>query len=265
MPGNWMDDRERQMRERDTARRGEPYGGREDRSFGSGRPERYAARGGGPAPRFTSQDYTEGGRYYGDDGRAPIYREQYGQGGVYYGDVPPGYDAGRDRGRPYADRAEGDDRPRSHGEGRSTQRFEDASRQAGEFLHRAGERVASWFGGGEPYGPPDRGYRGRGPKDYKRPDERISDEAHERLTDDGWVDATNITISVSGGEVTLSGTVENRESKHRAERIIETIGGVTHVQNNLRVNRGAFLTSAPAGFGDSVVESQMRNDESAAP
>jgi hypothetical protein len=34
--------------------------------------------------------------------------------------------------------------------------------------------------------------------------------------------------------VTLSGTVESREAKHRAERIVEDISGVAHVQNNLR-------------------------------
>ena len=37
----------------------------------------------------------------------------------------------------------------------------------------------------------NRGKRGLGPQGYKRSDERISDDAHERLTDDTWLDASN--------------------------------------------------------------------------
>ncbi|RAK61891.1 hypothetical protein DJ021_18085 [Phenylobacterium hankyongense] len=147
-----------------------------------------------------------------------------------------------------------------------------------EFMRKAGERISSWFKGDHlMHGSrpderndyerehrimeADRGRRGLGPKNYKRPDERINEEAHERLTDDSWLDATNITITVSGGEITLSGTVENREAKHRAERVVEDISGVNHVQNNLRVDRGSFLTSPASGYGDSVLESQMRKDD----
>ena len=64
-----------------------------------------------------------------------------------------------------------------------------------------------------------------------------NEEVHERLTEDAWLDASNITLSVLEGEVTLSGSVSERDAKHRAERLVEDIGGVTHVQNNLRVNR----------------------------
>ncbi|HET6971939.1 MAG TPA: hypothetical protein VFH92_12490, partial [Phenylobacterium sp.] len=46
-------------------------------------------------PRFSSQDYTRGGRFYGDDGRGRIYRQEYGQGGQDYGPTPRGYDEGR--------------------------------------------------------------------------------------------------------------------------------------------------------------------------
>ena len=106
---------------------------------------------------------------------------------------------------------------------------------------------------------------GKGPQGYKRSDDRISDDAHERLTDDAWLDATNIAISVSGGEVTLSGTVETREAKHRAERIVEHINGVNHVQNNLRIAKGSFLTSPASGYGDSVAEAQMRRDDGVDP
>ena len=140
------------------------------------------------------------------------------------------------------ERGYGDGGRRDAGGETRSDRFEDAGRHAGDFLHRAGEKVANWFAGGSEaraYDPDfDRPQaRGLGPKGYKRSDERISEDAHERLTDDPWLDATEITVAVSGGEVTLSGTVTSREAKHRAERLVEYVGGVRHVQNNLRIER----------------------------
>lgn len=253
-----------------------------------------------------------GGRYYGDAGREPIYREEWSQGRRDYGPAPRGYDAGRmetdhRRGR-FAEDYSGDmfaggdltsgrrgggmwsggtggyDYERGYGDGgrqggygpdredrgeRWERRGREMGRDTGDFFRRAGERVASWFGGGEHETGRDydrresRNFSGMGPKGYKRADERISDEVHERLTDDPYVDASNISVSVSGGEVTLSGTVENREAKHRAERCVEDISGVSHVQNNLRVDRGNVLTSPGSGYGDSVLEHQMRGENGA--
>ena len=45
-------------------------------------------------------------------------------------------------------------------------------------------------------------------------------------------------MTVTNREVALSGTVDSREAKRRAEDIAESVGGVTHVQNNLRVGQG---------------------------
>jgi hypothetical protein len=80
-------------------------------------------------------------------------------------------------------------------------------------------------------------HRGRGPKDYTRSDERIHEDVCQRLTDDPWVDASEIEVAVSNSEVTLSGTVENRETRRRAEDCAESVQGVTHVQNNIRVGQ----------------------------
>jgi hypothetical protein len=82
---------------------------------------------------------------------------------------------------------------------------------------------------------PDGGHRGRGPRNYQRSDERILDDVHHRLTDDADVDATEIEVTVRDREVTLSGTVADRFQKRRAEDVAESVSGVTHVQNNLRV------------------------------
>jgi hypothetical protein len=68
---------------------------------------------------------------------------------------------------------------------------------------------------------------------------------------------------VKAGEVTLAGHVDNREAKHRAERLIEDLSGVKHVQNNLRVTPNAGLTGAGRGFGSSALEAEMRRYEQA--
>lgn len=80
-------------------------------------------------------------------------------------------------------------------------------------------------------------YSGRGPKDYQRSDDRIREEISDRMTDDDRLDATEITIVVARGEVTLSGTVADREQKRRAEDLAESISGVREVTNNIRVAR----------------------------
>src|SRR4029078_3461021 len=80
-------------------------------------------------------------------------------------------------------------------------------------------------------------HRGRGPKGYTRSDDRIREEVCDRLTDDPVVDASDVEVNVSNSEVTLSGTVDNREERRRAENCAERVSGVTHVQNNLRVKQ----------------------------
>lgn len=78
-------------------------------------------------------------------------------------------------------------------------------------------------------------HRGKGPKGFIRSDERIKDDIACRLTDDGYVDASDIDVTVEKGEVTLSGTVTDRFSKRRAEDVAELVAGVTNVENRIRV------------------------------
>jgi osmotically-inducible protein OsmY len=111
------------------------------------------------------------------------------------------------------------------------------------FLTRAIDEVASWFGDDAAERRRDRderprgqgGHRGRGPRGYRRSDERISDEVHRVLRDDHELDASDIEVRVNDGEVTLDGTVASRFAKLRAEDCADDIAGVEHVQNNLRV------------------------------
>ena len=83
------------------------------------------------------------------------------------------------------------------------------------------------------------GYSGRGPKGYKRSDDRIREDVSDRLMDDHRVDASDITVEVKDGEVTLTGTVSDREQKRCAEELVERVNGVKDVNVNLRVNRPA--------------------------
>lgn len=103
------------------------------------------------------------------------------------------------------------------------------------FLEKAGDEIASWFGDEDAARRREADHRGRGPKGYIRSDERIRDDVNDRLTEDWQLDASNISVTVESGEVTLNGTVAMRSAKRRAEDIVEDISGVKHVQNNLRV------------------------------
>jgi hypothetical protein len=123
------------------------------------------------------------------------------------------------------------------------------------FWDRTSDEVSSWFGDddAERRRQMDARHEGRGPKGYRRSDDRIREDVSDRLTDDPYVDATEITIEVANAEVTLTGSVDSRNARRRAEDLAERVSGVTHVQNNLRVSSGAESVreeraDAKAGF-----------------
>jgi len=121
-----------------------------------------------------------------------------------------------------------------------------------------GERVPSWMhrergGYWRQYDANRPHFVGRGPKGYKRSDDRIREEICDRMTDDPALDASDIEVEVTEGEVTLSGMVSSRDMKRRAEDIAERIGGVRDVTNQLRVTRES---------GHSVTSSQPANEAS---
>ncbi|MFH1557053.1 MAG: BON domain-containing protein [Pseudomonadota bacterium] len=120
---------------------------------------------------------------------------------------------------------------------------------------RASDEVSSWFGdeGAERRRREDQ-FRGRGPKNYSRSDDRVREDVSDRLTDDWQVDASEIEVNASGGEVTLTGTVSDRAQRRRAEDVAEQVSGVRHVQNNLRVrdvSSGLGQGNAAQGAGSS--------------
>ncbi|HEX6965655.1 MAG TPA: BON domain-containing protein [Gemmatimonadaceae bacterium] len=78
-------------------------------------------------------------------------------------------------------------------------------------------------------------YAGRGPRNYRRADDRIEDDINDRLTAHPWIDATDIEVDVADGVVSLTGTVNSRDAKYAAEELSETVYGVDEVENLLRV------------------------------
>lgn len=112
------------------------------------------------------------------------------------------------------------------------------------FFERAGDEVLSWFGDEDAAARREADHRGRGPADYTRSDDRIREDVNDKLTEDSWVDASAISVTVAGGEVTLDGTIDSKTAKRRAEDLTDRVSGVKHVQNNLRVSQTGY---APEG------------------
>jgi Predicted periplasmic or secreted lipoprotein len=217
--GDWGErDRDRDQR-RDWA-------GRESRSFQGGRGHHQGGYGGGGYGQagygertgLRTESYIEpGGPYGGEVYDRPAY------GARSYGGHD--YSSGGRRSGAYDDDSRFDYGRSAYGEGRSFGDPNDQVRRVSD-----GDTDPGLFGGGA--------HRGRGPKNYVRSDERIRDDINDRLSDDAWLDASDIEVAVDKGEVTLSGMVASRQDKRRAEDLVEQVLGVKHVQNSLRVQSG---------------------------
>lgn len=182
------------------------------------------------ARRPNRDDWTTDDLGYGEEG----YGSRYRRGGAPFGEYPLGLYSGympfgaSDRYRSYDDRNHyyRDDYDR-HGDR--------------DMWDRAGDEIASWFGDEdaerrrEMDARRDESHRGRGPKGYLRSDSRINEDVHDRLTDHPRLDASDVSVTVQDGEVTLSGFVRRRGDKRIAEDCAESVTGVKNVQNNLRV------------------------------
>ena len=76
---------------------------------------------------------------------------------------------------------------------------------------------------------------GKGPKGWQRSDERIREDVSEALARHPEVDASDIEVKVQECEVTLTGTVTDRDAKRIAEDVVERVFGVKDVQNQIKV------------------------------
>ena len=80
-------------------------------------------------------------------------------------------------------------------------------------------------------------FAGRGPRNYKRSDDRIEEDINERLTRHGMLDATDIEVTVQNGEVTLSGSVDSRQAKRYAEDVSDGVFGVREIHNQIKIKQ----------------------------
>ena len=231
----WSDDEDWRRRSRER----QSFGGREEddddrRNYGYGQGGMRGQSYGGGGYR----DRDEYDRSYGLEGSSYSQRGQrrYGKGDGYSGQSEGyrqqgaagfgAYEEGGSfsQGRPGMG-AQGYERTGQDFGGYSqgfTQNQGFGSEQSGSYLTRGGRR--EWGR-----------HSGRGPKNYTRSDDRIREDVNDRLTDDPHLDASEIDVKVSNCEVTLTGTVDSREAKRRAEDCVESVSGVKNVLNNLRV------------------------------
>src|SRR5690606_22134319 len=106
--------------------------------------------------------------------------------------------------------------------------------------YRGSEAYRDWAGSNASANEqrPPVNHRGKGPKGYQRSDQRIREDICERLSDEPVIDASEISIEVSEGRVTLEGHVYSRSMKHRTEDIVADCTGVKDIDNRLRLLGG---------------------------
>lgn len=218
-------------------------GGQDDtRSYGPG--QGYGGQGGQRSwddrqsqGRMSSQGYGMGQGRYGSD-----HDRSYGGYGEERGYNWDGLRRAGQGGGPYA-------QPSGYGNMGGMGR--DQSSQYGPSGYGMGGQYGSQYG--------QESYRGRGPSGYQRSDERIKEQVNDALEDDDRVDASDITVQLQNGEVTLSGTVKDRHQKRAAEDCVERVRGVKDVHNQLRV-QGDQQGQNQSGMGMGAVGSSSASN-----
>jgi hypothetical protein len=77
----------------------------------------------------------------------------------------------------------------------------------------------------------------RGPKGYRRSDERILEDIYEHLLPTTHLDASDVRIEVHDSIATLTGTVPARRMKHAIEDLVHSLRDVRDVENRIRVQQ----------------------------
>jgi len=233
---------------------------------------------GGYRPEGLSRSYGSSGDYRGASGYGRSSEGSRGRFGGEYGEGGFGESSGYGRGygssgygssgygRGYGG-AYGGYGHEGYGRGEHSGSGEYGRGKERGFWDRASDEVSSWFGDEQAerrrhMDEMQGAHRGRGPKGYARSDDRIREDVCDRLSDDPWVDASEIDVTVSNREVTLSGTVDSREAKRRAEDCVERVSGVTNVNNNLRVQSQSMVSGTQStGMGKATTAGQTADTD----
>jgi osmotically-inducible protein OsmY len=219
--------------------RGAAYGAdRSDRGYD---PERYGAQGGyGGGRGFESErGYDPRGydpRGYGQGGYEPRYLQDHSDRGGNDRRMGARMDPRTD---PRMGRMAGYDQHMGYQGGSTSPGSQHMGYQGGP-QGPSSRNEAGWSpsqSGNEPHVHRGHGpHRGKGPQGYQRSDDRIRELVCEALADDDQIDASQIQVTVKDGEVTLSGTVDNRRVRREAEDCVSSVSGVRDVQVQLRVH-----------------------------
>ena len=200
-------------------------------------------------PDQGSQQYGQGSQGYSSYGN--YGPQSYGQTSQGYGQSSQGYGRGFDEG---TQRGQGSWRGQQSQGG---QRYYQGGRSAGgmqadgwssepdemRWGRQQGLYGSSEYGGyisSQRSQADYQSHAGKGPKGWQRSDERIREEVNEALARHPEIDASEIEVRVQNGEVTLTGTVDERRDKRMAEDIVERVFGVKDVENKIKVKGGLF-------------------------
>jgi osmotically-inducible protein OsmY len=227
----------------DTSSRGyRNTGGRNENRHSMGSP---TSRQGATGQNFSQswgQDYgSTGSSWSAASDDSHNQRDQYGQRGDYSQSYRGfGQGSGNDQyGSQYGNQSYG-----SHSGNRSY-----GSNSQGQFSSDYGSNRQGFsnYGSSETWGQ----HSGKGPKGYRRSDDRIKEEVSDALERHPQIDASEIEVDVKEGVVTLKGHVEERRIKRMAEDSIENLPGVRDVRNELMVDQSLFQRAKEALFGSS--------------
>lgn len=118
------------------------------------------------------------------------------------------------------------------------------------------------FGYGEHEGMEARGpHYGKGPKGYRRSDERIREDVCDTIAQQGYIDASDVEVKVENGVVTLSGTVAARHEKRTLEQMVERVHGVDEVRNEMRLRREERMQGEARPQGQMQAPSAMPSSQ----
>jgi hypothetical protein len=199
-----------------------------------------------------------------DRGRQPRQRGRYANEGDRFGDeYDRGFGGPRDRSRGYGQPPYGRSAsPYDQGEiapwyGADTGMGDSGSSQyvdRGASSSEQGDRTG--LTGGQMRGR----FSGRGPRGYRRSDERIREDVCELLTRHGEIDASEMDVEVHDGTIILRGTADSGRTRRLTEELVEDVAGVHDVQNELRVNRRtAYGAVSPEAMVDTGVFAEDRD------
>lgn len=157
---------------------------------------------------------------FGPGVQGPYGQSAYGQGSYARGisSYVPGTN------HPYADREAHERYNREH------------------FPHGTYDATGQWRGNGPRLAGP---HRGKGPKNFTRSDERLKEHVNELLMEHDEIDATHVDVEVKNGEVSVTGTVEDRQQRRAIEDLVECMAGVKDVHISIKIaDRDQRLASA---------------------